>query len=204
MKKLILFLIFSGIIPLSCGCPDTKDYYSVIQEFSVTELKNFTNFHQAHDIENLDTLSFAFNVSKSEIVENRIPSNIGFTSTAIALQPCPEDQLLGWTNKIDSVIISSDSSFLQIPSGNKLNSYFLGYSWNYEQGNPTISLSSVDYALKYFNGDVEPISFPGNERLNLILKEKPLSKSSLKFSFSFYSAGKILHQVESSMISFIP
>lgn len=203
MKKIVPLALFLGLIPWSCGCPETKDYYSTIQEFSISEEKNFVpNYGQMNTIESKDTLSFVFQVSKSEISENWTPRFISFLSSAYATSPCPDDQLLGWSNKIDSILIVSDSSFLGIPPGHKLNEKFLAFiRFNY-QGNYQLSFSSINFGLKCFNREIDCNPGYPNGSLRLLLKEKPSLNSSLKFSFSFYSKGVILHSVESLIISF--
>lgn len=205
LKRIIAVSLFMGLIPLSCGCPDTNDYYSTIQEFSIAEQVNFLAIEENQDLDSTDTLTFLFSVSKSTVVDNWKIGSFNFSNYAYALTQCPNDQQLGWANKVDSMKIVSNQNFNGIPAGTNIKDKFSGYTKDESRLNSPISISSLSFAINDFNGEIGAMAFGDyGIYLKLLLSEKPGSNSEHKFSFTFYSEGKILNKVESLEINFKP
>lgn len=202
-KKLILLALFLGLIPLSCYCPETNDYYAEIKDFSLEQNLNFQYSDRMDVNADSDTVSFIFSVSKFDIVENFSLPSISFSNRAYATQPCPQDELLGWVNKIDSIRIVSDEIFIGIPAGDKINDKFLGYQKLSYPGNSNIEYSSLNYALNEFNGETGDRYFGVyGSNINLVLNAWPANNSEHKFTFTLYSDGKVLNILESFKIVF--
>mgnify|MGYP003624751818 CR=1 FL=1 len=201
-KRVFLFALCSGMVPISCYCPDIDAYHAEIQEFSVDPKVNFMKTWPAVVDIDSDTLSFSLSVSKSEIVDNSLLHSFSLTNSAYA-DECPSDYIQGWVNKVDSILIKSDTIFNGIPAGEIINSKFVGYKWrHFPNGHPEI-YTTIKPAIDNFNNYDESSGYANFWiPITILMTDLPSVNSSHIFTFSFYSKGKLINTVSSPEISF--
>jgi hypothetical protein len=195
MKKLLFILLFTGLLPYGCFCPELSLNYMRLKGF---ELSLYQNNQQelvaGSSLLPSDELGIRIEFTQVEYIAS--VEKCFFSASAYATS-CENEGGLGRKSRIDSLTIRSDKLFNGKQPGESLNNYFTGTYFISQNQESTAVTADADALVNYLN--------ESRYHMNsgyLTLKTNPQDNSSHRFTIRIVLEDQTAFERETEIITF--
>ncbi len=197
LKKILIlpvgFILLHTLYIGCCKCVDGS-FYKDITSLGANE-NGDRRFFSKDSVIVIDTLFASLNINFNWVTQNKPNPFAGFINAAYATScKCNTTNDLGFKYKIDSLVITSNTTFKGVPSGNDISSLFKGLYYSNTSINPTYMpvaqlLDSISTS-KYVYG------------INFITTATNVINKTHKFSYKLYSNNKVYDAFGTKLVVF--
>lgn len=198
MKKITFILIFLGLLPLGCFCPESDLEYIQINSFDTALFIDMREVTAPLEIPPGTEFKIRLDFHDIDYTTSSRGSSTIFTFSTFATS-CQNKGGLGLSSKIDSLGIFSSERFINASKGTNLSDYFIGQYQYYDAQERQKIEGEVDLLTSYLNTSAYTVNH-GFLKLAAIPNDSTTHIFTVKV---FLEDGRVLEQ-ETGSIKFLP